>query len=197
MDNHLQTLFSGLVAIFTFIYVVVTYRQFRAMRQVIAETQRSNTAVEKSNEIAERSLKIGNRAWLCVSKLLVESPGDPNDRPIFHITISNVGRVPALGVNVFCETGLGGNGVPDEMEPECGTSAQNVVIGPGAEIEISHPGGAPANWSPRDGSLLTWFCLIRISYRDLFKERRNTMSAWEKDSKSGQWNLADRHNDLD
>lgn len=195
---------TGLLVVITAIYAWTTWRQLAAMREALIETRRSNDATDKSNEIAERSLELGMRAWVVVS--INDTPKD-HDAGGLIIEMSNLGGIPATNGEVWYRFDAWETGEIPEVIPRGPYSESGIVIGSGRTHIITPPW---ESWSPlfrnyeerivHGGLLVTFYC--EVSYFDVFGKERKTIACWRHSPKTTafahqSWVYAPKHNRLE
>jgi hypothetical protein len=203
-----QTVFAGLVALFTLCYVVINGFQLRAMRKALAQTRRSNEATEKSNQVAERHSELGSRAWLFVSIRTILN----NNRILagYDIEVSNLGKTPAQEAEVRYQIeNLESAVIPDEILASKNQRREaGIVIGPNATHVISYRLDAEdALWS-EDGAArsvarqfpLVFYCVT--TYRDIFGKPRKTVACRKSEIRTAdlggqEWAFVPEHNWLE
>ncbi|MFL6196805.1 MAG: hypothetical protein ACJ75H_21660 [Thermoanaerobaculia bacterium] len=189
----LQTSFAAILTLLTFFYVLTTRRQLKAMHDALEETRRSNNATEESNKIAERTLELGSRAWLALVGISTRQKVDGPERTTTHhvaeVTIKNVGRAPAIGVEtLFYVTIFEGGSVPTDFVPT--SDDRKTVIAADESVSVIEPlpRFIPALDLKLRSKEISLFVYCELRYTDIFSKARITSAAWEVTSSiSGLW----------
>jgi hypothetical protein len=163
--------------------------------KALEETRGSNAAIERSNEIAERNLILGQRSCVVVSEL--EEP-DLTQGAV-RIVIENVGRIPATNVRGQGWVIVHGRALPDPLPA--------VQLGPAEPSKAVLAAGKPVSGrleirgnrsdlhsllAKREHCLIAY---VQIEYSDWFNEQRTTMACWQYFEGDG-WVVASKHNSV-
>ncbi len=152
----------------------------------LEQTRASNDATKKSNEIAERSLLLGRRAWLTIRSLRAyrrepsfkEHDVGKTAEHQLSVFIANVGGVPtsALMASFFLSRSTGA--IPDGSFILAVSEAHR-AIGPGEDYEVlsRHTISDVHAEALAEGE--RWIAQCTIKYSDLFGQDWVSSAAWE------------------
>lgn len=199
-SNIVIALFAGVVC-FVYWKQLVTMRRAlagtKASNEIAAmaleQTRLSNAATERSNEIAERSLVLGRRAWLVIRGV----PKISIDGWTFDdVTVENVTDMPAV-IQRFgtCSVEKLDASTPKDWKY---VKAGEVVVR-GKQASIDFPSVALPSLNLNDPD--TYRVLDRVSiycvveYTDCFEKTWSTTAYWRelKEVEGGHWQLGAAH----
>jgi type II secretory pathway pseudopilin PulG len=159
--------------------------------------ERSTKAAELSAQATQSLAEIGQRAWVTVSKIIVnqgqanvpDEHGRATPCHLLQVTavLRNGGMSPALGFVAHTWLELR-EGPPAEIEPAVGDDASTGVLGPGETYELPTLLKTVKDselWQERESHNLLLFGLCR--YKDIFDHIRHTRWCHRFCVESGQF----------
>ncbi len=179
-DSSLLSAACDAIIAFFSVRIWIVYRnQLTTMKRALAETR-------ASNEIAERALVLGRRAWLVIQ-----------GTPIFKgsggwvfsdVTIANVAEIPAI-IGCFGSGRIEGEPQMLDLEKGQRSNATEIIVG-GNIVHLNLPAVPPPTYDLANHAA-TWedigqakiYCFVE--YTDCFEKKWLTTACWKPDGEGG------------
>jgi hypothetical protein len=167
-------------------YTIVTHRLHKTTEQALWETRRSN-------DTAERSLELGNRAWLVARIGSYISDMGPNECST-SVAIENLGSIPATSI-VLRSYAKYLASVPYTISDSQLADHFLGSMGSGHDrsLSLSLPSLRIAENQSASEAGMTLFLYCRIDYADWFQKPRFTEACWSWAESRG-WVPTPQHN---
>ncbi len=197
---QLEAFATGAIAALTFVYIIVAFCQWLAMRTALKQTRISNDATKESNRIAAESAELENRAWLVAVPMPL--PQITTHTTTANIRVMNVGHIPATSVIVRAFGAISpGPDVPSNIVLVEEHDPGVCTLAPGTNYALTS--AAPLHdlteenlVAAHDGTM-TLFVYCDISYTDWFKKPRRTIACSYYRFDQNAWATATKHERLD
>jgi len=186
---------AGLVLV-GFFQVIMFYRQWRAMREGVADSARAATAATGQAKIAQNTFEKVERPYLYifgVEHLRLEEMADEDGAPAYggtvNYTVANYGKIAGIIEEVFVDLCTWGDAAPGgaPLVDLKHTLMSNKIFPPGHERKVTDYacGGPEYFLRQEDGPNVVLkagealFCHILIRYRGPFTQGHKTSACWK------------------
>ena len=197
--NWLIVFFTGILAFLTIRLYETAVQQTIVANKSAEAALVSSKAAEHSIMLAEKSLKIGNRAYVCVVSM---APNQIVANKQLNITVQfkNYGKTPAYDINILTGSKIGGTGIyTDEinMIQKPGNIRNNVL--PPSEILTFTNDGTQIITKEDEINIMNgnknWYAIGKITYIDQFGTPHSTRYCFVFNATTKTFNLYDKYND--